>query len=110
MDRNLYELEALGPNQLGDLNTYEKLKGPPEMKMIKTKLSDIFKNDKWLNQGYVANRLFSDLCYNMKEEAHCGRMFYYPKMHKPNLTFRPLCSSPGTYTYLTSKYFAFELR
>jgi hypothetical protein len=37
-------------------------------------------------------------------------MFYFPKMHKPILTFRPLCSSPGTSTYLTSKYLAFELR
>ena len=113
MDRTQYELQALGPNQLGDKNTYEKLNGPPVLKVIKNQLSDIFKREKWLNQGFLANRLLTDLCFNMKDEAHCGRMFYFPKMHKPadaELSFRPLCSSPGTSTYLTSKYLAFELR
>ena len=89
--------------------------GPPELKPIKTKLIEIFDREKWLNQGYLAKRLLTDLCYDMRNDiVVCGRMFFYPKIHKvkdnEDLTYRPLCSSPGTVTYLTSKYLAIELR
>ena len=44
------------------------------------------------------------------EEVKCCRMFFYPKLHKPDpeITYRPLCSSSGYITYFTSKYIDIE--
>ena len=113
MDKNLYEIEAKGPKHLGDTTTYVALSGPPELIPIKDKFIEIFNREKWFNKGFLAKRLFTDLCFDMnkmKDEIICCRMFFYPKIHKPTLSFRPLCSSPGTITYLTSKYLAYELQ
>lgn len=109
MDRRQYELEATGPKQLGDINSYLPIIGPPLLDPIKAELLAIFKKDKWLNNGHIAKKLLADLCYHMKDLViQCCRMFFYPKLHKDVLSFRPLCSSSGYITYLTSKYIDIE--
>ena len=111
MSKSHYILEALGPKHLGDKNTYQSILEPPKLQPIKDKLIEIVKNNKWLNNEFLSNRLIGDFCYNMKEETiKCAPMYFLPKLHKNPITFRPICSSQNSITYNASKYIDIELQ
>ena len=104
MDRTKYITEALSERNLGNVNTYSKISNPPDTTIIVEQLTDICNKQTWLSDHKI-NILYSDLITDITyDRVKLCRMYFLPKLHKPNLTFRPICASINWITYWTSVY------
>ena len=109
MNRNWYTSEASGPNYLGNSSTYTKIEKSPQIHSIISELSNICTEQTWLTQ-YKATKLYRDLISDhTRNKVKLCRMYFLPKLHKPTLALRPICSSINWITYWTSVYIHLQL-
>ena len=104
INRQWYINEALGPKYLGDSKTYQQVTQYPDTNRILNDLHQICKEQMWLSNIKIS-RLTKDLVSDVtRDKVKLCRLYFLPKLHKPTLAFRPICSSQGWVTYWTSVY------
>ena len=93
MNRTWYIAEACGPEYLGNNKIYQKLDKPPQIDLIISELNQICKEQNWLSK-HETTKLYKDLISDhTRNKVELCKMYFLPKLHKPTLALRPICSS-----------------
>ena len=109
MNRQWYITEALGPNYLGNKDTYLQVNQSPNIDSLCNDLRTICKEQSWLSQTQIT-RLTKDLLSDvLRDKVKLCRIYFLPKLHKPTLSLRPICASQNWLTYWTSVYIHLSL-
>ena len=110
MNRTWYIAEACGPEYLGNNKIYQKLDKPPQIDLIISELNQICKEQNWLSK-HETTKLYKDLISDhTRNKVELCKMYFLPKLHKPTLALRPICSSINWITYWTSVYVHLQLK